>query len=328
MTLTIPENIIRAAVVKSGGARSNSRTLGACRLVGGQIALAGICANCSGTEMNILTFSLYLLVVSYGAGLLGALTGLGGGVVLVPALVLLFHVDIHYAMGASLISVIATSSGAAAAFVREGYTNLRVGMFLEVAAVVGATIGALVAAMLHAAVIAVVFGVALLFSAYLSLRRKHKAGSFLASHPWAIRLGLEGSYPDHGATRSYRVYNVPAGFGLMGLAGILSGLLGIGSGAVKVLAMDQAMRLPYKVSTATSNFIIGITAAASAGVYFTKGYVDPGLTMPVMLGALIGSFSGARMMVAAKSRVLRIMFGVTIFGLGMEMIYSGISGRL
>jgi uncharacterized protein len=290
--------------------------------------IAGIGANCSGTRVNILEFSSCLLVVSYVAGLLGSLTGLGGGVVLVPALVLLFQVDIHYAMGASIISVIATSSGAAAAFVREGYTNLRIGMFLEVAAVIGAIVGALVAAVLHAAVIAVIFGIVLMLSAYLSLRRKQELGGGLASHPWAIRLGLEGGYPNRTVAQSYPVYNVPVALGLMGLAGILSGLLGIGSGAVKVLAMDQAMRLPYKVSTATSNFIIGITAAASAGVYFTKGYVDPGLTMPVMLGALAGSLSGAKIMVGAESRVLRTVFSVAIFGLGIEMIYGGISGRL
>ncbi len=278
--------------------------------------------------MNIVDFSFYVLIVSYGAGLLGALTGLGGGVVLVPALVLLFHVDIHYAMGASLISVIATSSGAAAAFVREGYANIRIGMFLEVAAVIGATAGAVVSAILHAAVIEVVFGIALLLSAYLSFHRRREARVSPASRPWVVRLGLEGSYPDHGIERRYSVHNVSAGFSIMGLAGVLSGLLGIGSGAVKVLAMDKAMGLPYKVSTATSNFIIGITAAASAGVYFTNGYVAPGLTMPVMLGALMGSFTGAKIMVGAKSRTLRMVFSVVIFGLGMEMIYIGIGGRL
>jgi uncharacterized membrane protein YfcA len=278
--------------------------------------------------MNIFEFSLYLVMVSYGAGLLGSLTGLGGGVVLVPALVLLFHVDIHYAMGASLISVIATSSGAAAAFIRDGYTNLRIGMFLEVTAVIGAMAGALVAAILHPDLISIIFGFVLLFSAFASFRRRHEAANGRPSHPWAVRLGLEGKYPNRTDTRLYPVYNVPAGLGLMGLAGILSGLLGIGSGAVKVLAMDQAMGLPYKVSTATSNFIIGITGAASASVYFTKGYIDPGLTMPVMLGALVGSLSGAKIMIVTKSRVLRIVFGLVIIGLGIEMIYGGISGRL
>ena len=278
--------------------------------------------------MNNLEFSSYLLIVSYIAGFLGALTGLGGGVVLVPALVLLFRVDIHYAMGASLISVIATSSGAAAAFIREGYTNLRIGMFLEVGAVLGAIVGAFVAALLNAHVIAVIFGMVLLASAYLSLRRDEATESDRPSHPWATRFSMEGVRPTLTGPRDYRVHNVPAGLGLMGLAGTLSGLLGIGSGAVKVLAMDYAMRLPYKVATTTSNFIIGITAAASAGVYFTRGYVDPGLTMPVMLGVLVGSLTGARVLGSTKSHSLRIVFGLVILALGIEMIYNGVAAAV
>lgn len=278
--------------------------------------------------MHLLEFSAYLLIVSYCAGLLGSLTGLGGGVVLVPALALLFNVDLHYAMGASLIAVIATSSGAAAAFVREGYVNLRVGMFLEVAAVIGAIAGAMLAAALNEHVIAVIFGAVLLGSSYLSLRRKEEREPDRASHPWAIALRLDGSYSTRGRRRAYRVRHVPAGFGLMGLAGALSGLLGIGAGAIKVLAMDQAMRLPYKVSTATSNFVIGITAAASAGVYFTRGYIDPGLTMPVVLGVLVGSLTGARIMVGARIDALRILFSLVILALGFEMIYQGIAGKL
>jgi len=276
----------------------------------------------------IFEFSLLLLIVSYAAGLLGALTGLGGGVVLVPTLVLLFGVDIHYAMGASLISVIATSSGAAAAFVREGFTNLRIAMFLETAAVVGAVAGALLAAHLDASVIAVIFGGVLAFSSYFSFRRREEAEPALTSHPWALRLGLEGSYPTKAGPRHYQVQHVPAGAGIMALAGALSGLLGIGAGAVKVLAMDQAMRLPYKVSTATSNFVIGITAAASAGVYFTRGYVDPGLTMPVMLGVLLGALTGARIMVGTRARGLRVLFSVVILVLATEMIYQGLVGGL
>lgn len=278
--------------------------------------------------MHVVEFSAYLLIVSYGAGLLGSLTGLGGGVVLVPALALLFNVDLHYAMGASLISVIATSSGAAAAFVREGYTNLRIGMFLEVAAVIGAVAGASLAAALDERVIAVIFGVVLLSSSYLSWRRKEEHEADRPSHRWAVKLRLPGSYVTRAGRRSYRVQNVPAGFGLMGLAGVLSGLLGIGSGAVKVLAMDQAMRLPYKVSTATSNFVIGITAAASAGIYFSRGYVDPGLTMPVMLGVLVGSLTGARIMVGARSDALRMIFSLVILALALQMIYQGITGKL
>ena len=276
--------------------------------------------------MSILEFTALLLFVAYAAGLLGSLTGLGGGVVLVPALVLLFHVDIHYAMGASLISVIATSSGAAAAFVREGYTNLRIGMFLEVGAALGAIAGAFIAALLPANVIAVIFGVVLLFSAYLSYRRKEDSEPDRESHPWAVRLKMEDSYPTPAGPKAYRVYKVPTGLSLMGAAGVLSGLLGIGSGAVKVLAMDQAMRLPYKVSTTTSNFIIGITAAASAGIYFSRGYVDPGLTMPVMLGVLLGSLTGAKILVGARSEALRLIFSLVILGLAIQMIYQGVFG--
>lgn len=278
--------------------------------------------------MHVAEFSALLLMVSYGAGLLGSLTGLGGGVVLVPALALLFNVDLHYAMGASLISVIATSSGAAAAFVHEGYTNLRIGMFLEVAAVLGAVVGALLAAALDERVIAIIFGTMLLLSAYGSFRRREEREPDRPSHPWAVRLRMEGSYSTPAGELSYRVQHVPMGFGLMGLAGALSGLLGIGSGAVKVLAMDQAMRLPYKVSTATSNFVIGITAAASAGIYFTRGYIDPGLTMPVMLGVLLGSLTGARVMVGTRSQALRVVFSVVILAVALEMIYQGITGKL
>ncbi|MEK7705650.1 MAG: sulfite exporter TauE/SafE family protein [Myxococcota bacterium] len=276
--------------------------------------------------MTVLLLSASLFLVSIAAGLLGALTGLGGGVVLVPALVLLFGVDIHYAMGASLLSVIATSSGAAAAFFREGYTNLRIGMFLELAAVLGAIGGAYAAALLNAHVIAIMFGIILLGSAYFALRRHDESDPSRPSHPWAVRLGLEGTYGAGRSARAYRVYNVPVGFALMGAAGVLSGLLGIGSGAVKVIAMDQAMRLPYKVSTATSNFIIGITAAASAGVYFGRGYIDPGLTMPVMLGVLVGAVVGARIMTGARSGMLRFIFSIVIVALGVQMIVSGVRG--
>lgn len=278
--------------------------------------------------MNVIEFTVLVFMVSYLAGLLGALTGLGGGVVLVPALVLLFHVNIHYAMGASLISVIATSSGAAAAFIREGYTNLRIGMFLEMGAAVGAILGAFIAALLPANIIAIIFGLVLLLSAYLSFRRKEDDEQDRPSHPWATRLGLEGTHPTPAGMQRYRVHKVPHGLTLMGIAGMLSGLLGIGSGAVKVLAMDQAMRLPYKVSTTTSNFIIGITAAASAGIYFSRGYVDPGLTMPVMLAVLLGSLTGARILVGARSQALRTVFSIVILGLGLQMIYNGFAGGL
>jgi hypothetical protein len=261
------------------------------------------------------------------AGFLGALTGLGGGVVIVPLLTLGFGIDIRYAVGASLISVIATSSGAAIAYVREGYTNIRVGMLLEIATTLGATAGALVAAHVSSSLIAVVFGFVLLSSVYPSGRERPTAAD---DRPDAIatRLRLDGSYPTPEGARSYHVHSVPLGLGLMGIAGLLSGLLGIGSGAMKVLAMDQAMRIPFKVSTTTSNFMIGVTAAASAGVYLNRGYIDPGLAMPTMLGVLLGSLIGARILGEARTRALRMLFAVVILALGVEMVYNGLTGRI
>ena len=278
--------------------------------------------------MSVLALTAFLLIGSALAGLVGALTGLGGGVLLVPMLVLLFHVDVHYAVGASLISVIATSSGASAAYIREGYTNLRIATFLLVATVGGALLGALLAEHLHGRIIAIIFGVVLVFSAYLSFRRREVQDENRPSSLLAIRLGMEGSLPTVEGWQPYRVYNVLGGFGLMLVAGTLSGLLGIGSGAVKVLAMDQVMRLPYKVSTTTSNFMIGVTAAASAGVYLARGFIDPGLTMPVMLGVFLGSVVGAKFLMVAKTELLRIIFSLIVFLLALEMIYSGLTGRI
>lgn len=277
--------------------------------------------------MTVLVFTVLVGIGSFLAGFLGALTGLGGGVVLVPLLALFFKVDIRYAMGASLVSVIATSSGAAAAYVREGYSNIRIGMFLEIATTLGAIVGALLVQRVSTEAIGVIFGLMLLYSAFQSAREKrdHLATS---SDRLARMLNMNGSYPVAEGRREYAVTNVPAGFGLMFGAGTLSGLLGIGSGAVKVLAMDQAMRMPFKVSTTTSNFMIGVTAAASAGVYLRHGYIDPGLAMPVTLGVLAGSLAGTRVLMRANVRVLRYVFAAVIVVLGIEMIFNGVTGRL
>lgn len=277
--------------------------------------------------MNTLEFSSWIFCSSILAGLLGALTGLGGGVVIVPVLTLLFHIDIRYAIGASLVSVIATSSGAAAAYVREGFSNVRIGMFLEIATTLGALIGAYLTAMVSTHAIGIIFGAVLLYSAYASLNG-HAETARRQPDQLALKLKLEGSYPGPNGPESYSAEHVPAGFSLMFLAGTLSGLLGIGSGAVKVLAMDRAMRLPFKVSTTTSNFMIGVTAAASAGIYLSRGYISPGLAMPVMLGVLIGSLVGARILVNAKVKTLRMIFASVIVVLGLEMIYNSITGRL
>jgi uncharacterized membrane protein YfcA len=278
--------------------------------------------------MTVLEFSLLVCGCSLIAGLVGALTGLGGGVVLVPLLSLFFKVDIRYAIGASLVSVIATSSGAAAAYVKEGFSNIRIGMFLEIATTMGALLGASLAARVSTHAIAIVFGVVLLFSAYFSRKPRSLAERAAPPDPFAIRLRLNGTFPDVDGERTYNVQHVPAGWSLMFGAGALSGLLGIGSGAMKVLAMDQAMRIPFKVSTTTSNFMIGVTAAASAGVYLSRGYIDPGLAMPVMLGVLAGSLLGARILVRMHTKWLRLGFSVVIVLLAIEMLYNGLSGRI
>jgi uncharacterized membrane protein YfcA len=280
-------------------------------------------------EVNVEEFSLFVWLGSILAGLLGALTGLGGGVVIVPMLTLGFGVDIRYAMGASLISVIATSSGAAAAFVKAGYSNVRVGMFLEIATCLGAIGGAYLATRVPTSSLAVVFGLVLLYSAYLSLTAKdHVADDSGPADAWAEKLRLDSDMPVDGGWQAYRVHNVGGGFALMSIAGVLSGLLGIGSGAIKVLAMDRVMKLPFKVSTTTSNFMIGVTAAASAGVYLGKGFIDPGLAAPVMLGVLVGSLIGANLLAKTKNQTLRYIFGAVIGVLAVQMIYKGMAGKL
>jgi len=279
--------------------------------------------------MTVLTFTALVWTIAFIAGLLGAMTGLGGGVVLVPVLTLIFDVDIRYAIGASLVSVIATSSGAAAAYLKEGYSNIRVGMFLEIATTLGAILGAFLAARVSTHAIAIVFGLVLIHSAYDSLVEANRDGRAaqvpdrIASH-----LKLDGSYPVNESRQHYHVQNVPVGFGLMIGAGALSGMLGIGSGAVKVIAMDRAMHIPFKVSTTTSNFMIGVTAAASAGIYLSRGYIDPRLAMPVMLGVLAGALLGARMLARARVKSLRIVFAAVVFLLAVEMIFNGVTEKL
>src|ERR1700733_3859599 len=278
-------------------------------------------------DMGLVEFTCAVLLTSALAGLLGALTGLGGGVVIVPCLSLIFHVDLRYAVGASLISVIATSSGAAVSYVREGFSNVRIGMFLEVATTVGALVGANLAAHVSNQAIAIIFGLTLLYSAWSSFHHRQRERP-RKQNALAEKLEMTGDYPAASGREAYIAQNVPVGFGIMFIAGTLSGLLGIGSGAVKVLAMDHAMKLPFKVSTTTSNFMIGVTAAASAGIYLSRGYIAPGLAAPVMLGVLAGSLIGARLLLSIRVPILRVVFAVVIVALGVEMIYSGATGRL
>jgi uncharacterized membrane protein YfcA len=277
--------------------------------------------------MNVLEFTFLVWAGSLIAGFLGALTGLGGGVVLVPLLTIFFHVDLRYAIGASLISVIATSSGSAAAYVKEGFSNIRIGMFLEIATTLAALGGAYLTAKVPASAIAIIFGLMLMYSAYVARRTRPRTDLELPPDPLATKLKMNGTFPDTSGIRGYNVYRVPAGFSIMLGAGALSGLLGIGSGALKVVAMDQAMKIPFKVSTTTSNFMIGVTAAASAGVYLSRGYIDPALAMPVMLGVLIGSLMGTRVLVKTQTKLLRLVFSGVIVLLGLEMLLKGIGGR-
>jgi uncharacterized membrane protein YfcA len=275
--------------------------------------------------MHALAFSGIVFAISALAGFLGSLTGLGGGVVVTPALTVLLGVDLHYAMGASLVSVIATSSGAAAAYVKEGFSNIRAGMFLEIATTLGAVAGAHLTTAIPASGLAIVFGAVLLYSAWHSFEQRQEPGP-PPFDPLAARLKLNSQYPGPQGSVRYTVGRVKAGFSLMFGAGLLSGLLGIGSGAMKVIAMDQVMRIPFKVSTTTSNFMIGVTAAASAGIYLSRGYIEPGLAMPVMLGVLAGSLVGARRLAGASPRPLRILFALVVGALAVEMISGGLRG--
>jgi uncharacterized membrane protein YfcA len=278
--------------------------------------------------MTTSTLALLVAAGSFGAGLLGALTGLGGGIVVVPMLTLVFHVDLRYAIGASLVSVIGTSSGAAAAYVREGFTNVRVGILLEVGTTIGALVGATLAGYTPTNVLAILMGVVLLATAIRSIRPRADHALLTTPDKWSERFRLDSTFPTANGKQKYSVQNVPAGFSLMFLAGILSALLGIGSGIVKVLAMDQMMRLPFKVSTTTSNFMIGVTAAASAGVYLHRGYIDPTLVFPVMLGVLAGALLGARILSRANVAWLRQLFTIVVVVMAGEMLYKGFTGGL
>jgi uncharacterized protein len=271
-----------------------------------------------------LAFDILVTIASFLAGVIGALIGLGGGVIITPLLVLVFDVDIRYAMGAALCSVIATSSGAAAAYLRDGISNMRIGLFLCVATTIGAVCGALLAVVLDQDVLSIIFGAALLATVLLSLRKKPDQPGTDASDPLAVKLRLPGAMPSEKGAIPYTVHHVLPGFGVMWVAGVLSGLLGIGSGAFKVVAMDQIMRIPFKVTTATSNFMIGVTAAASVGVYLKRGYLDPALVAPVALGVLAGAFLGAKLLNVAPVKLLKAIFLAAVSVVALQMIARGL----
>jgi len=266
-----------------------------------------------------------IFVVSVLAGLIGSLAGVGGGILVIPALTTLFGVDIHLAVGASIVSVIATSSGAASAYVRDRITDMRLGMFLELATTTGAVCGALLAAAVAPEFLYFLLGAVVLLSAAMQVARMSEEIPADEPNALATRLKLSSSYPDRRLGREvpYSARRVPLGFAMMWFAGVVSGLLGIGSGVLKVLAMDGAMRLPMKVSSATSNFMIGVTAAASAGIYIGRGDVDPRIAGPVALGVLAGALTGARLLHRVSNRSVRLIFLPVLVAVGLEMIGRG-----
>jgi len=278
--------------------------------------------------MTAYEFTLIVFLVSISAGLIGALTGLGGGIVVTPALTLLLGVDMRYAIGASLVSVIATSSGAASAYVRDGLSNIRIGMFLEMATTAGAICGAILASKTPTNALAILFGAVLLHSAWQVIQTKRQQNRKQAADPLSETLQLNGVFHAPEGAIEYRVSRAKSGFGLMYVAGLLSGMLGIGSGALKVIAMDRIMGIPFKVSTATSSFMIGVTGVASAAIYLKRGYIHPLIALPVMLGVLGGSMVGARLLPRMPVMTLRRIFAVVVAVIAVQMITQGLRGKL
>jgi uncharacterized protein len=274
----------------------------------------------------LLTVIVALMALALIAGFVGSLSGLGGGMFIVPALVIFARVPMQVAVGASLIAVVATSAGASVAFVRDGWTNLKVAIVLECATVTGAIVGAFLAGLASTTLLELLFAVVMLQSAYFSLR-KRDSEPLATSDQLCHRLGLDGSFPEYdGSTVSYGVANLPGGAALMTLAGLMSGLLGIGSGALKVIAMDQIMHLPLKVSSATSNFMIGVTAGAGALVFLARGFISPMVAAPVALGVTAGAIAGSKLLPYANVRWLRAGFVGILVLVAVEMGWRAITG--
>lgn len=286
-----------------------------------------IAAFSPGAPGTLPAFALEVFLLSIAAGLLGSLLGVGGGLIVVPTLTLLLHLDIRFATGATLISVIATSNGAAARNARGQMTNLRLAMFLGVGSTSGALAGAYLAGVVPPRWLYVIFALVMAGSALAMFRaRRRPADAAPLSDAIADRLQLHAAYVDQSLQREvpYRVSRTRVGFALMGLAGVMSGLLGIGSGVLKVPAMDLAMRLPMKVTSATTNFMIGVTATASAGVYFARGQINPFVAGPVAAGVLIGANGGARLLGVLHGSVIRLIFVAVLLWLAVEMLLKGI----
>ena len=268
-----------------------------------------------------------LFVLAILAGFVGALSGLGGGVFIVPGLVILAHVPMQVAVGASLISVVATSAGASVAFVRDGWTNLRVAIILECATVTGALTGAYLAGVISQPALELLFALVMLQSAYFSLS-KHGDDMLPKSDPLCERLRMGGEIPgDDGRMTPYGVRNLPGGAVLMVLAGVVSGLLGVGAGALKVVAMDTLMKIPLKVSSATSNFMIGVTAGAGALVFLARGDVAASVAAPVAIGVTGGALIGSRVLPHANVNSLRKLFATILVLIAIEMGWRALAGK-
>lgn len=286
------------------------------------------------TQVSISTWSLFMFVlpVSVLAGATGAILGLGGGIILVPFLTLVMKVDIQTAIATSLISIVATSSGAAASYLKDRLTNVRLAVLLELGTVSGAMTGFFLHKYIPQFFLFTLFGFFIFWSSLQMFRQRHQSEvpQGVVNHPWSDRLRLSSEVMDSesGTMRPYAVARVPIGLVAMYGAGVMSALLGIGSGSLKVLAMDGAMKLPLRVSSATSNFMIGVTAAASGGAFLLEGTVNTRLAVPVALGVLIGSMLGARLMPSLSVKKIRLAFVVVLLIISLQMLLKGIGGML
>lgn len=277
--------------------------------------------------MTPLEFMLVEFAISVAAGVFGAMLGLGGGIIVVPALTLLLGIDIRYAIGASIVSVIATSSGAGAVYVKERLTNIRIAMLLETATTTGAIAGAAIAGLVAGRWLYLIFGLALAWAAFEMWRTpRHHAGRVSPPDRLADRLHLEGSYYDQarGETITYKASHTPWGMALACVGGVTSGLLGIGGGMIKVPAMNLVLGIPFKVATATSNFMIGVTAAASASVYFYRGDINPYIAAPVAIGVLVGALLGSLLLNRIRARLLRGVFTAILVFIALEMVWRSL----
>jgi hypothetical protein len=266
-------------------------------------------------------FVLWLFGVSMAASAVGGMLGMAGGIFVVPVLTMFGHLDIRAAIAASIVSVIACSCGSAATFLREGLTNIRLAIILEMATTAGALTGVLASGIVPVRYLFLLFAAILLLSAKQMMTKRGEPAAVKTSTPgnfWNSRLQLSSNY---------HVHNLPAGMGLMYGAGLISALLGIGSGVLKIPAMDTALRLPLKVSSATSNFMIGVTASASAGAYYMQGRIDPGIAGPVALGSVVGSVLGVRILMKVSSEKLRLLFVLVLVALAVQMLLGALGFR-